>query len=244
VHDRSLLNATDLRRILMRAIGAHAVADGIVSVDLKVIGRLAKDLRVFSVDDVLEHPEAVAELLASMATMVNAQARVLRYIGESSQEIAALARKIRADFAIECVVFFARSCGYGLYVDPRSRDYLMLALLMRDWGRVVEIFEGSTSRAAIGQGRSDLLYEIHDSSEERHEYARFSFDRKLSTESYSNLVSEADYQQWSAADVLMLIEEYLNPELRPDLVHHSQVVSGEEWRDLYDWLRREDGYAL
>jgi hypothetical protein len=241
---RSVLSAADLQRILMRVIGSHADADGVICIDLRILRQLATDLCQFSPAEVSLRPETLPQLMASMATLIFAEGRTHRYIGERSDSAEALTRRIRADFTIECVVFFVRSCGYYLDIDSRRRDHLTLALLMPDWARVAEILGRSINRAAVGEGRSALLYEVDFDSYAPDEYAAHSFDRQLSAESYSNLVSEADDQQWLAVDVLMLIEEYLNPELRPDLVHHSRVVSSDEWHDLYDWLRRGDGYVL
>jgi tetratricopeptide (TPR) repeat protein len=67
-----------------------------------------------------------------------------------------------------------------------------------------------------------------------------SADRTLSARSYSNLRSIAELENWSSEQVLQLIEEHLSPDLQPDLWHHSDTVSGDDWQRLYESLHRPD----
>jgi hypothetical protein len=58
--------------------------------------------------------------------------------------------------------------------------------------------------------------------------------RRLSPESYSNLLSVAGVEEWSDARVVRLIEEYLNPTLPAHLRYRDDPVSGAEWRRLHE----------
>jgi hypothetical protein len=69
-------------------------------------------------------------------------------------------------------------------------------------------------------------------------------DRTLTALSYWNLRSIADMERWTNAQILLLIEEHLNPILHFHLVHHSSVVSGDDWLRLHAWINRSDGLAL
>lgn len=241
VHERRVFSAADLRRMLMRVLCAHAGADVTIYIDFKAVEQLEQDLRVFAIVD---HLDALAQLMASMATMVSHPVRVVGYTGEDSPHKGVLTRKLHTEFSIECVVSFARRCGYRVSIDQLTHDQISLALLMSDWARLVELFEQSACRAAIGEGMSDLLYEDEDDSYGQIQQFERQFDRQLSSESYWNLRSAADDQRWRPSEVLMLVEEHLRPELDASLVHHSETVSSEEWVNRYDWLRREDGHTL
>jgi hypothetical protein len=56
--------------------------------------------------------------------------------------------------------------------------------------------------------------------------------RGLSAESYSNLLSVANAEEWSDARVVRLVEEYLSPALPAHLRYRDDPVSGAEWRRL------------
>lgn len=240
VHERRVFSAADLRRILMRVLCAHADADGAIYIDFKAVELLAEDLQGFAVVD---HLDALAQHMASMATMVSRQVRVVSYIGEDSPHIGSLTRKLHTEFSIECVVFFAQRCGYRISIDQLTHNQISLALRLTDWARLVQLFEQSACRTVIGEGRSDLLYEDKNDSYDQIQQLERQFDRQLSSESYWNLRSAADDHGWSPAEVQMLIEEHLRPELDASLVHHSETISSEEWINRYEWLRREDGHA-
>src|SRR6266567_5642275 len=125
VRERRVFSAADLRRILMRVLCKHADADVTVYIDFKAVEQLEQDLRVFAVVD---HLAALAQLMASMATMISYPVRVVGYTGEDSLHKDALTRKLHTEFSIECVVSFARRCGYLISIDQLIHDQISLAL--------------------------------------------------------------------------------------------------------------------
>lgn len=69
------------------------------------------------------------------------------------------------------------------------------------------------------------------------EYGRQNFPdarRGLFAASYQNLMSVAAAERWGDSVLLRLIEEYLHPALGSSYAAHSDLVSGEEWRQLYE----------
>ncbi len=98
VRERRVFSAADLRRILMRVLCKHADADVTVYIDFKAVEQLEQDLRVFAVVD---HLAALAQLMASMATMISYPVRVVGYTGEDSLHKDALTRKLHTEFSIE-----------------------------------------------------------------------------------------------------------------------------------------------
>jgi hypothetical protein len=69
-------------------------------------------------------------------------------------------------------------------------------------------------------------------------------DRHLSAASHWNLRSVAPLEGWSDYQTLQLIEEHLFPTLDPDLVHHSNTVSGSDWVRLYNSRFGPNGNVL
>ena len=69
-------------------------------------------------------------------------------------------------------------------------------------------------------------------------------ERQLSAVSHWNLRSIAALEGWYDHQVLLLIDEHLYPALDPELIHHSNTISGLDWRRMYDSMFRRDGDTL
>jgi hypothetical protein len=181
----------------------------------------------------------------------------------ASDQLNTLAHKIRTEFAITCAVSLARSRGHVIPVDRIPWDQTYPALFNRDQDQLVEIFRmlldvskitgeaGHDVQGPVLQhyAGDDAEILIHMESQFADEYpipdSSMTRDRReLSAMSYWNLRSTAELENWSSAEVLRLIEEHLNPALHPHLVHHSNTVSGADWRRLYEWVYRSGGSML
>lgn len=71
-------------------------------------------------------------------------------------------------------------------------------------------------------------------------------ERRLTVESYWNLLSMAELNGWNAEVIITLIDEHLKSTESestqfPDLVYHSESVSGLDWQLLFDWIFRDRG---
>ncbi len=64
-----------------------------------------------------------------------------------------------------------------------------------------------------------------------------SASRELSAGSYSNLLSAAELERWNVAEILMLIEEYLNGSSVREGEYGSGTVSGADWMNLHRNLK-------
>jgi len=233
------------------------------------IDALAWEIRDWEIrDNALVYASAasvpLAELLADVAIIVRrAGSKVLRYPANSKQ-VSFLAHKIRGDFALVCAVFLARSRGYAIPIRSIPWDDACSALSPKDRNRLVRVFQASLQYARVtaeprrlgrapvlsrdGQSYPEVLIQGFDNervdADSMLTDSQRSDSRELSAQSYWNLRSVADLEQWSPAEVLRLIEEHLSPAEHPLLVHNRGTVSGADWRRLHRWICRSHGSIL
>jgi hypothetical protein len=191
--------------------------------------------------------DAMAKIMAMVASKVNRDAPIA-YKPVRGRKMDALMWEIRTEISIECAVYFAQKYGYRITAAQVPHDQVARILLVEDcWEGLIRLFENALARASFDTGphmAEDIPGQRGLSSLTQIFEGESALDRKLSTESYSNLRSEAYRQKWSETEILTLIEEHLRPRLSPFAVHYSDTVSGEEWLTLYNWLRRQDGQRL
>lgn len=239
---------------------ATLLAEGCYSVPIRInsnaIVQLAEYLRIITAADVPNNSRAVAEAMANVAALVNHSAQDVCETASESEEIDKLSRKIFAEFATACALSFASSYGYDIPIDGIPQDQVSLALFTRDWELLVRIFEASVRLAGqapatpvqnlLKDSAEDVIQSLERQFAEASPIpeANINAGRLLSAESYWNLRSMAKRENWSTTDILMLIDEHLNPKLHPHLIHHSSIVSGDDWQRLYNWIHREDGHVL
>jgi len=204
--------------------------------------------------DVSDNLSAMAQIMAMVVTKVHSDAPII-YAPAPGQDVDALIWRMHTEFSVECAVFFAQENGYSVSAAHVLQDQIARIMLMEGyWEPLVRLFESAlvevsldaglqvVSRDPDGRGLDSSVRSSEGEgtiAEDEH-----AFDRQLSAESYSNLRSEADQNYWSEAEILMLIEEHLRPELKPLALHYSDTVSGEEWLSLYNWLYRQGGQPL
>jgi hypothetical protein len=201
-------------------------------IDFAAVSQLADNLQVVTgAVDVTGNPDALAELMADVAIMVNQPGHVIIDKRTEPPSVSPAINKMSMEFSIACVVSFARAYGYNisgiLYED------LCLALLLNNWGQLIRIFKECLRLAVHKEAERALERQFNVNANQR-----------LSAESWWNLRSVAEQERWSFADVLGLLDAHMNPLLDPRLVHRSSTVSGSDWRRLYDWIHREDGHVL
>ena len=129
-----------------------------------------------------------------------------------------LERRISTDFALACVLGLTNSRGYPIPIRRIPWNEMHAALINGEEESLVGIFKaslGAVWHAAIKPRNTD---------------------RTLSAKSYWNLWSVAEVEGWGESIILRLIEEYLSPAPTPQFAYYSNVVSGNEWRRLYDWI--------
>jgi hypothetical protein len=252
VNERRILNYTQLIDILFGVIRKHgdieersrhssdagAVlqagnhATSTLLIDFAAISRLAGGLQVVTgAMDVTGNPDALAELMANVAIMVNQSGQAIIDKRQESQSVNPVVNKISMEFSIACVVSFARAYGYN--ISGILYDKLCLALFLNEWEQLIQIF------------KECLRLAMHKTTV-RYLERQFNVNasRQLSAESWWNLRSVTEQERWSFADVLTLVDAHMNPLLDPRLAHRSSTVSGSDWRRLYDWIHREDGHLL
>jgi hypothetical protein len=250
----------DLRNILFSVFDQHS-DDVDVYMNLGGgLALLANQLDVITGNlDPADDLSAMAQVMAMVATKVKSDAPIT-CSPVPSQKVSALIWRIRTKFAVECAIFFAQQNCYSINATHLLQDQVARVMLMEGcWEPLVQLFEDSlvgasldvdlqgfdlqvVSRDPDGRGLDSSVRNAEGEvavAEDEHV-----LDRQLSAESYSNLRSEADQHYWSEAEILMLIEEHLRPELNPFALHYSETVAGEEWLSLYDWLYRQDGQSL
>ena len=64
--------------------------------------------------------------------------------------------------------------------------------------------------------------------------------RQLSAESYWNLRTVAEMENWDDAEIVGIIEEYLYPSLDSELSYNSSTFSGTDWRHLRSRIKRSE----
>ena len=185
--------------------------------------------------------DVMADIMAMITMQVYNEAPIGHPRATTAQNIDASTWKLRVEFSIECVIFFAQGCGYQVSSDDLSSDHVARLLLIPDaWKELVQLFR-ETLIAASFDPALQIAYTHHPSQESHRtrDVARY-----LSAESYANLCSEADQRHWTDVQVLMLIDEHLRPHLDPLAIHYSETVSGEEWVSLYNWVYGPDEEVL
>jgi hypothetical protein len=129
-----------------------------------------------------------------------------------------LERMISTDFALVCVLGVTNSRGYPIPIRRIPWNKVQAALINDEEESLAGIF-----KACLGAA-------WHAATKPR------STDRTLSTKSYWNLWSVAEIEGWDEPIILRLIEEYLSPAPSPQFACYSNVVSGNEWRQIYEWI--------
>lgn len=207
----------------------HGISGIDVVVGQTTIELLSQDLRIWTSLNGCTAPQALAELMAEVAVIVShADLKVFALSGERAQ-LQFLKRKISSDFALICALSLARSRGYPSSLERLTLEAIYPALMARDEDLLSRKF-----REYLVAARPGI----------RADHARRSpsgTNRVLSAKSYWNLVSAAETGHWNDSVKQRLIEEYLSPAPHPCIVPYSNDVSGDEWRQLYEWIYELDG---
>ncbi len=135
-----------------------------------------------------------------------------------------LKHRIRADFALICSLSIAHSQGYSIPLEQFPWQVMSSAVMTSNDNMLVRMFR-------------EFIAISRQISGPRH--VRRNHERTkpvLSPESYWNLVSVAELEEWDDSVVRRLIEEYLDPAPHPYVVCYSHTVSAAEWRQLFDWI--------
>jgi hypothetical protein len=188
--------------------------------------------------DVSDNLEAMAYIMTAVAIQVFKGAPITSSPA-ADQKVDALTWKMRTVLSVECAVYFAQIHGYQISTSQVAYEQIDRIMLMDDlWERLGTLFENSLVVASLAAGPQEL--EDHPSNRNFIEGTSSTApaNRQLSAESYANLRSEAFQRRWTEADILMLIEEHLRPNLNPFTINYSDTVSGEEWLNLYNWIHR------
>lgn len=196
----------------------------------RIIEVLSQQLRLWeSISNRSTEEESLAQILAGV-TIIAGHADV-KVIGplERSAQLDLLKRLITRDFALICALSLARACGHSISLEAITREVAYPALLARDQDSIARIFRAMLAAPQPANGPDQAR-------------RRLSGPRPaLSTKSYWNLVSTAEVEGWDDSVKLRLIEEYLSPAPHPRLISYSNDdISDEEWRELYNWIYRED----
>ena len=129
--------------------------------------------------------------------------------------ITPLVERICTEFAVACSVTFARFHEYYIDRGKISPYEASIALAMTDQDVLACIFgESFVTPSATGPGRHakpEYDAERVDRPVRPPGNQPAGADRRLSAPSYWQLLSVAEIERWSAAEVLMHIDEYLAP---------------------------------
>lgn len=232
----------DLCNILFSVSDRHA---NDVGVYMNVGGRLtalANELDTITRNfDVSDNLGAMAFVMAAVTIKVFKGAPIMPGPAED-QKVNVLTWQIRTDLSIGCAIYFAQS--YGYHISPAQVDDAQIShvMLMEDpWEPLVGLFEEFLVTASLDAGGPHEIEDDVDESTFIEEItAREPGNRQLSRESFENLRSQAFQQRWTAAEVLMLIEAHLRPNLDPLALHYSSTISGEEWLNLHNCFNEPD----
>lgn len=267
------LGVDDLKRILAWVIGMNGEIveidgelryyvqsrNGItLEISLQTIEMLVEELRVVTVLSVSSDPAQLADLLASVAIIV----------GQTGPKVtrpatAHLAYKLGAEFGVASAAYLARSRGYQIELSKLPWHEIYPAIHHQSKDLLTEIFQESLGIAQFASA-TDVIERMstpspdHDETKALMLYFENQFTgssslqsvlvgapgRELSAESYWNLRSVAEMEDWDSETVLSLIDEHLYPSLRPEFVYHNVTVSGSAWLRLYIWLCESGGDAL
>lgn len=147
---------------------------------------------------------------------------VLGQLPAMAKQIELLERRISTDFALICAISLAHDHGYMISPEISQWEVMHSVLRVKDDDSLVQQFRESLAKVSTA---NKLAHEVIASGR---------VERVLSAASYANLAAVASAEDWDDRMVRILIEEYLSPMFHPSIVHYSNIVSGEEWRQLYD----------
>lgn len=210
------------------AVGFQEVSGIVILVSQETIELLSQEIQLWASKYGSSAPQSFAELLTGVAVI--AKHVRLKVIGppENQVQLDLLKRRVSGDFALICALSMARSRGYAIQLEKLSWEALFQALMAPDEDLLARIFQEAL--AAVRPGNTSLKPS--------------GTNRVLSRNSYWNLVSTAEAERWDDSVIIRLIEEHLSPAPHPHLVQYSLTeVSGDEWRELYEWLYVLDGLA-
>jgi hypothetical protein len=191
---------------------------------------LSQQLRTLeTISNVSAEEEWLADILASIAIIAgHADIKVIGPL-EPSVRLDLLRRSITRDFALICALSLARARGHTISLEEVTRQVAYPALLARDQDSIALIFRTLLGTPQPASGPRQVR---------RYQRAP---RRELSAKSYWNLVSVGEVENWDDSVKLRLIEEYLSPAPHPHLISYiNDDVSGDEWRELYRWIYRDD----
>jgi hypothetical protein len=167
-------------------------------------------------------PDLLATLMVEVA--IFASHLDIEVIGPSTRwkDLNRLRDRITADFALKCSLSLADAHGHSIAPEKSQREVIRSVLIVKDDDSLVRIFRDSLATARVPR----------------------STDLALSAQSFWNLVSQADVENWNDSVIVRLIEEYLSLALNPHFAHYTnRIFSGEEWRQLHDRIYELCGCA-
>jgi hypothetical protein len=176
------------------------------------IQELSEQLRKLSSPPSSVTPDLLAPLMVEVA--IFASHMDIQVIGPSArwEDLNRLRNRITADFALKCSLSLAGARGHSIAPEKSQREIMRSVITVKDDDSLVRIFRDSLTTARVPR----------------------STDLALSAQSFWNLVSQADVENWNDSVILRLIEEYLSLALNPHFAHYTnEIFSGEEWRQLY-----------
>jgi hypothetical protein len=256
VLERRTLGASHLRDILLWVTGMHP--ETAILIDTHSIANLADRLRAAIGEGAASNVTGVAQRMADVATMVYKSGHIIKLADQHSANADRVTFQICSEYAIACAISFGASCKFELHYRAVPYSSIAKALLDHDWELLSRTFEESIREGGRRVGRPEPSYTVDESAEVIISRIESQFavaspipepspaqrTRQLSAESYWNLRAEAEKEHWTLRDMIALIDEHLNPQLHPNLVHYSRTVAGEEWLRLYRWIHRHDGRVL
>jgi hypothetical protein len=235
---RRTLDAFCLQDIFFRIIRRYCPTPERIAIriDESALASLTDILKVVTGPDVSDDPGALVHVMADVATAVYCHRHI------TVEELAESRKTAWLDFAIECALCVAGFSDYSVLITAECHHCIARALIANDWAMLRGLFDVAY-RTSPDVSAGFMFGSPADASEQGPADDRM--NRRLSTESYSNLRAVADSEYWTDSDILVMIDEYLNPSLNPELVHYTPaVVSGDEWRRLYRWIHRYGGRVL
>ena len=240
--------------------------DGLLDVTLRIqwqdLETLAKQLQTHASLHVSPAPRLLAELMADVAIIASHIAPDVTGPSDSTRRLRLFSHRVRTKFAVACAVYLARSRGYNIPIGRIPWDSASYAVQNRDGGQLVHIFEeplpeapsiGKPAGAVATSRQSPREYphltirrldmQFVDAFPVPHPSSR-RVSQVLTAESFSNLLSVSEMENWSSTVVLRLLKEVLNPAVLPNFAHHLSTVSGADWRRLHAWIYGPDGSEL
>lgn len=216
-----------------RANGARSlcfggVSDITVTPGLRMMVLLPEQLSDLVYSDNSVAPHSLSRLMSGVAILASHADVLVRAPLVTDQQhgvLRLLRRKITTDFALYCALSVAQYRGYSARSSVAWWDVLHSVLMVKDDDSLRRIFRELLVRPqAAGQPRRARQVQVTSGS-----------GRRLSPQSYWNLMSVADEAGWSDAVCLRLIEEYLEPAPSARMAHYGDgyEVPGTEWIELH-----------